>query len=159
MIELPAELLQPFDGYLHLGMFNEANDELENLPTELKTHPAVLSARLNLLMKMKRWEDGAILASSLTTLWPDVCEFHVRTAFCLHEMKRTAEARQALLDGPKALRSQAVFYYNLACYDAQLGNLEESRRHLATCFKLDKGYRAESLHDPDLEPLWENSGE
>jgi hypothetical protein len=42
MTELPAEILEPFAGYIALGMYNDANNELERLPAELKTHPAVL---------------------------------------------------------------------------------------------------------------------
>jgi predicted Zn-dependent protease len=154
MAALLPEALDPFRGYLILGMYNDANDELERLPAELKTHPAVLSARLDLLMEMERWEDGVILGRSLFKLWPDECSFYVRTGFCLHEMKRTQEARQTLLDGPEALRSHAVYFYNLACYEAQLGNIAEAKRQLASCFKMDKNYKAESLDDPDLEPLW-----
>jgi predicted Zn-dependent protease len=155
VIELPAEILEPFAGYLALGMYLDANDELENLPTALKAHPTVLSARLELLIEMKRWEDGAILGQSLFKLWPDACEHYVRTAFCLHEMKQTKEARKTLLCGPEALRSQAVYFYNLACYEAQLGNIAEAKRQLAICFEMDKAYKAESLDDPDLAPLWE----
>jgi predicted Zn-dependent protease len=152
--ELAANVLEPFSGYLVLGMYDDANDELERLPNDLKTHPAVLSARLDLLMEMERWDDGVILGRSLFKLWPDECSFHVRTAFCLHEMKRTQDARQTLLDGPEALHSHAVFFYNLACYEAQLGNIAESKRQLSIAFKMDMNYKAESLDDPDLEPLW-----
>ena len=154
MTELPVEILEPFAGYLALGMYHDANDELENLPTVLKAHPTVLSARLDLLIEMKRWEDGAILGSSLFKLWPEECEHYVRTAFCLHEMKQTKEARKTLLGAPEALRDQAVYYYNMACYEAQLGNLAEARRYLDICFEMDKNYRAESLDDLDLAPLW-----
>ena len=80
MTELLTDLLEPFDGYIALGMFMEATDELERLPTELKTHPAVLSATLDLLIELKRWEDGELLGRSLFKLWPDECSFYVRTA-------------------------------------------------------------------------------
>jgi tetratricopeptide (TPR) repeat protein len=154
MPDIHNTILAPFDGYLDLGMHQEANDELERLPIELKTHPLVLSARLDLLMEMKRWEDGEILGRSLFKLWPDECEFYIRTAFCLHEMKRTQEALETLMSGPSALQSKAVFFYNAACYQAQLGHLTEAKQMLSVCFKLDKNYKAESLDDPDLEPLW-----
>jgi tetratricopeptide (TPR) repeat protein len=154
MTDFSPGLLEPFAGYLSLGMYNDANDVLENLPTQLKTHPSVLSARLDLLIKMKRWEDGVILGRSLFKLWPDECSFYVRTAFCLHEMRRTQEARQTLLEGPEALRGHAVYFYNLACYEAQLGNIAEAKRQLSIAFKMDQNYKAESLDDPDLEPLW-----
>jgi tetratricopeptide (TPR) repeat protein len=151
---LPDDLLEPFDGYLALGMFMEANDELERMPNGFKAHPTVLTARLALLMEMERWEAAVILGRSLFKLWPDDTEFCIHTAYCLHELKQTAEAKQTLLDGPDALRDLAVFHYNLACYECQLGNLGEAKRRLATCFKIDRAHRAESLEDPDLEPLW-----
>lgn len=153
MIPFP-DALESFNGYLVLGMYDDANDELERLPNELKTHPAVLSAQFDLLMEMERWDDGVILGRSLFKLWPDECSFYIRTAFCQHELKLTHDARQTLLDGPEVLRTHAVYFYNLACYEAQLGNIAEAKRQLKTCFKLDKNYKAESLDDPDLEPLW-----
>ncbi len=64
-------LLQPFCGYVELGMFTEANCELENLPADLKTHPVVLHGRLELLVAMKRWSLAAILGQSLCELWPE----------------------------------------------------------------------------------------
>jgi predicted Zn-dependent protease len=152
--EFPYEILEPFSGYLDLGMFLEAHDERERLPTQVKTHPAVLSARLELLMEMRRWEDAVILGHSLIKLWPVECDFYIRTAFCLHEMKRTEDARQLLLGGPDQLRTLAVYYYNLACYEAQLGNIPEAKRQLAVSTKMDARYKAESLDDPDLEPVW-----
>jgi hypothetical protein len=75
------QLLEPFNGYLHLGMFIDANDELEKLPTVIKTHPKVLEARLVLLMEMDKWEEGVLLGESLIQLWPQEHEFHFKTAY------------------------------------------------------------------------------
>jgi hypothetical protein len=61
-------LLEPFAGYFDLGVFHEANDELENLPNEVKAYPVVLLARLELLVEMERWEDGGILRASFVEL-------------------------------------------------------------------------------------------
>jgi predicted Zn-dependent protease len=157
-MEFSIELLQPFLGYLELGMFLEANDELESLPNQFKTRPEVLSARLELLMMMKRWEDGALLAQSLCKLWPAQNEFYIRTAFCLHELKRTKEARTVLMEGPKALQDDAVYFYNLACYEAQLGNVKEAKRCLSVCFKMNKAFKADALDDEDLAPVWNSLG-
>jgi len=149
-------LLEPFTGYLHLGMFLDANDELEKLPTEFRTHPKVLEARLVLLMEMERWEDGASLGESLIQLWPQEHEFHFKTAYCLHELENTRKAKQTLLSAPESIRDTALYCYNLACYETQLGNIEEAKRLLTVCFTREPGYREESLGDPDLEPLWES---
>ena len=152
-------LLEPFCGYVELGMDIEANDALEALPNQVKTHPLVLSARFELLMVTDHWEEGVILGQSLTKLWPQQFNFWFHTAFCLHEMKRTAEAKQTLLNAPEAIRETAQYSYNLACYEAQLGNIAEAKRQLSIAFKMDQNFKADSLDDPDLEPLWSAIGQ
>ncbi len=151
-------LLHGFRGYLELGMYSDANDELENLPTEIKTHPLVLSARLELLVEMERWEYGALLGESLSQLWPSELDFYFKTAYCLHELKRTEEAKGTIQAAPRSIRKTALYHYNLACYETQLGNLPEAKRLLTECFAIETRYREESLDDPDLQPIWASLG-
>jgi tetratricopeptide (TPR) repeat protein len=153
-----ASLLEPFYGYLELKMYLDANDELENLPAKVKVHPAILHARLELLVEMERWEDGTALGKSLCGLWPDEHEFWFKTAYCLHELKRTAEARETLLAAPSPIRNTALYCYNLACYEAQLGNLGNAKLLLRQSFDTEPAYRDGALDDPDLEPLWSSLG-
>jgi len=51
--------------------------------------------------------------------------------------------------------------YNLACYQTQLGDLEEAWRWLG--YAMDKAdtkeIKLKALDDPDLEPLWRRIGE
>ncbi|MEJ0000948.1 MAG: hypothetical protein WDO13_18320 [Verrucomicrobiota bacterium] len=102
-------------------MDTEANDALEALPDEIKSHPLVYSARLELLVIMERWDDGVILGQSLCRQFPRQLDFWFRTAYCLHAMKRTAEARETLLSAPSAISGTPLYCYNQACYEAQLG--------------------------------------
>ncbi len=147
-------LLQPFYGYFELEMYESASEELENLPLKVKTHPTVLLARLDLLLEMERWEDGIIAGKSYCDLYPLQSEFWIKTAYCLHELKRTAQAKSTLMSGPSDMHEQPIYLYNLAGYEAQLGNLNEAKRLLRECFKKDKSYRQASLTDPDLKPVW-----
>jgi tetratricopeptide (TPR) repeat protein len=149
-------LLDPFFGYVHLKMYDEANEVLESLPEEYKTDSTVLLARLDLVMAMKLWAEGAVLGKSLCELWPGELEFWFRTAFCLHELKRTQEAKDTLLHAPPCIQETATFCYNLACYETQLGNLAEGKRLLKLCFGRNKAFREESVRDPDLKPLWDS---
>jgi predicted Zn-dependent protease len=135
-------------------MFKEASDELEKLPDEIKPHPMVLLARLELLVEMKRWEEGAVLGLSLVKLWPQEHEFHFKAAYCLHELKRTQEAKDTLVAAPDELRKTGLFFYNMACYETQLGNVGQAKLLLKSCFEKNKKWRVEALDDPDLEPLW-----
>ena len=134
-------------------MFEEARAELENLPVELQAHPTVSLARLELLIETGEWEAGATWGESMRRQWPEEHEFHFKAAYCLHELKRTQEAKDTLLGAPVAIRDTALFYYNLACYETQLGHVEAAKQLLKTCFKKDKHFRREALDDPDLEPI------
>jgi len=50
----------------------------------------------------------------------------------------------------------AIFHFNLACYECQLGNLEKSKESLHRTFKLEPRYRVSALEDEDLEPVWDS---
>jgi tetratricopeptide (TPR) repeat protein len=145
--------LQPFVGYVELGMYEDANNELDCLPLEMQEHPMVQLARLELLVEMKRWEEGVLLGESLCDLRPQELEYWFKTAFCQHELKRTMDAKQTLLKAPAHIRETAVFYYNLSCYETQLGDLSEGKRLLEKSCEIDKRFSQDALEDPDLQPL------
>jgi hypothetical protein len=47
--------LQASIGYLELGMIEEANNEIECLPTEMKNSSAVLGVRLEIYRVADKW--------------------------------------------------------------------------------------------------------
>ena len=49
----------------------------------------------------------------------------------------------------------AIFHYNLACYECQLGDLEKAKESLNQAFKLEPQFRVAALDDEDLRPLWD----
>ena len=71
-------------------------------------------------------------------------------------MKRTTEARDILLGIMVCFAVRALMQYNIACYECQLGNLNQAREHLDAAFALSGGLylRPRSLDEPDLAPLW-----
>ncbi len=52
--------------------------------------------------------------------------------------------------------NEATYHYNLGCYDAALGNIEEAQAHLRASFKLDSKFREFARTDPDLRPVWDS---
>jgi tetratricopeptide (TPR) repeat protein len=141
-------------------MFLEAQDEFEKLPAKIKNHPAVQHFSLFLLVKLGKWEEGVLLGESLCKLWPLELGFYMNTALCLHLLGRTNEAKAILVSTPKSIRDTAKgmegnYCYDLACYECQLGNLDEAKRLLRECLAREPQYREEALKDPDLEPLRE----
>jgi hypothetical protein len=75
----------------------------------------------------------------------------------LHELKRTAEARDNLLRVVETFPDNATMRYNLACYESQLGRIKEAKGWLLEASKLGDKRRMKqlALTDSDLEPLQE----
>jgi len=149
--------LQPPDTLpLELGNHIEANEELENITASLRAHPDVLNVRWEIYAAAKKWEAAVDIAAAIVQLDPDDPLGWVHRSYALHELKRTAEARDNLLRVVEKFPISATMRYNLACYECQLGNLERAKQWLEKAFALGdaKGMKLAALDDPDLQPLW-----
>jgi predicted Zn-dependent protease len=155
MIESHERTLTAAQGYCELGMFDEALEELESLPTDCWEDPTVVEMRTVILMQARRWKLALTASRLLCRVASEKTSGFIHAAFCLHELGRTMEAREVLLSGPDGLHSEPVFHYNLACYECALGNLDVARLHLDKSFALDKKYREYAKSDPDLAALRE----
>ena len=140
-------------GYLNLGMLDDAWEELRALPAGEQARPEVVSVRIAILIRMRRWEQALGLSLELCRIIPEHPSPYLDAAFCLHELQRTREARELLLAGPPALQIYGTYHYNMACYETRLGNLHAARDHLGRAIRLDGSYRRMALNDPDLEAL------
>lgn len=140
-------------GYIELEMPDEAMREIDALPEEEQDREDVLQMRLFVHMRTKRWEEALKVCAHLRSVCPECTTGYIHGAFCLHEMGRTLDAKQLLLTGPVCLLREPTYHYNLGCYDAVLGNLEEATRHLETSFEMDRKFREIAKYDPDLKPV------
>lgn len=140
-------------GYMELGLFNEARRELQNLPRQYFEHPEVIELGLMCFLGEQRWSEALAMAYELCAAAPGEPGGYIHAAYCLHEMDRTAEALEVLKNGPKSLRTKSVFYYNLGCYNARLGQVADALRCLERSFELDAGLRRVARKDPDLAAL------
>ncbi len=152
-IEEHSRTLLAAQGYCELSMFGEALGELGTMPVDAQQHPTAVELRLVVLMQAKRWRQALATGRELTQIAPDKSLGFIHTAFCLHELGKTAEARTLLMSGPETLHGEPVYHYNLACYECVLGNLDVARAHLEKSIVLDKKFRDYAQTDPDLKPL------
>ena len=143
-------------GYYELEMMEDALAELDTLPRAVQDRLDVLQMRLFIQLRARRWRESLKISQAMCRVSPEEPVGFIHAAFCLHEMGRTAEAKTLLLDGPAALLNEATYHYNLGCYDAVLGNIEEAQAHLRLSFKLDKKLRDSAKTDPDLRLVWDN---
>lgn len=140
-------------GYLELGMVEEALAELVAVQTPAITDPDLIELRLHILMQGGRWSDALASAEELLRLNSSALPAYIHGAFALHELGRTAEARDLLLRGPEVLRKDPTFHYNIGCYEAVLGNCDSAIQSLEKSFALDETYRDFAKQDPDLEAI------
>ena len=141
------------EGYAELGMYEEALAELDRLTGEVEDFPAILQMRVAIVLQLRDWAAALRLSHRLCELLPNESYGFIHAAFCLHELGRTLEAKETLLNGPASLLDEAVYYYNLGCYDAVLGNLEQAKAYLRASFRLNKAFRALAKKDADLVAL------
>ena len=63
--------LEAAEGWLELGNWREANEELENITPQLRAHPFVLEMRWKIYSKAKKWEGAVEIARALSEMLPE----------------------------------------------------------------------------------------
>jgi tetratricopeptide (TPR) repeat protein len=152
--------LEAAQGWIELGNHLEANEELENITPKNRAHLAVLEVGWQIHAKAKKWEAALDIASALVHSVPEHLLGWVHRSYCLHELKRTEEVRDNLLRVVDKFLDDPIMRYNLACYEYQLGRLEQAKNWLEKAFAVgdSKKIKLMALNDPDLEPLWKEIG-
>jgi predicted Zn-dependent protease len=140
-------------GYAELGMSRESISELNTIEREQQNRPEVLQLRLHHLMRGQKWAQALRVSQKLCRAAPDCSAGFLHAGFCLHELGKTAEAKQLLLKGPAALLKEPIYYYNMGCYEALLGNVKDARINLETSFRMDATFRELAKKDPDLKSV------
>ena len=140
-------------GYAELGMTRQSVAELNEIEKCHQSRPEVLQLRLHHLMRAQRWVQALRISQKLCRAAPDCSAGYLHAGFCLHELGKTAEAKQFLLKGPAALLKEPIYYYNMGCYEALLGNVKDARINLETSFRMDSSFRELAKKDPDLKAV------
>ena len=142
-------------GWLGLGDIDSAEEELNQISPPMRAHPEVLLTRSEIYFTAQKWETLLPLAEMLLQQAPELDQVWLNRSYALHELKRTQAAFDQLLPAAEKFPRQWLIRYNLACYCAQLGQLEEAMQWLNGAITLTskKEIKAMALDDPDFEPL------
>jgi len=146
--------LNAADGYLYFNLLDEALKELGSVPTTDQEEAAVMLARIRLLLHKKEWRSAEVLSAQGCGLHPEEGEFTVQRAFALHQMDRNDKAEQVLLSAPDWIRRTGILHYNLACYEARLGDISTARQCIDAAIQINAGIKKSARMDPDLKSLW-----
>lgn len=90
-------------GYVELGLFADAREELGALPEGLFDRSDVIEITVLCLMGEHRWEEALADARRLCVAEPEEPGGFIHAAYCLHEMGRTRDAVDVLVRGPSSL--------------------------------------------------------
>ena len=74
----------------------------------------------------------------------------------IRRSESTDAARNILINSLPKFPPEAIIYYNLACYDCQLGQIASAKQYLKQAFRIDPNWISQALEDEDLKPLWDS---
>ena len=145
-------------GWLGLDVPAEAQAELDRLPPELRRHPAVLETQFAIHAEAKAWAAAFTVAEAAVQLHPDEPGAWIHRAYAARRRPGGGleEAFTLLLPAAEKFPAEVTVPYNLACYRAQQGQLDEAWRWYRAARELAEPARLRklALRDDDLRPLW-----
>ena len=142
-------------GYIALGLFDEASDELQRIDASERASFPVARVRVELHMARREWDLVIVTAEPLVQDRPEFHDVWIAWAFALREQQRVAEALDVLQQGLEMHgHIHPIFHYNLACYHCLLGDLSRAREELRVAADKDDAFNAMAASDPDLQALW-----
>jgi lipopolysaccharide biosynthesis regulator YciM len=140
-------------GFCELGLFQEAVEELEGLPVEVKETRGVLSVWLAVYAGWQKWTEASAVAMHLAESEPEESSWQIALAYAIRRSQGLASAWEILIQASEKFPDCAIIHFNLACYDAQLGRLAEARKRLRQAIQIDEAFATLARKDPDLEPI------
>src|SRR5262245_44567543 len=117
-------------GYVELGMFHEANDQLENIDPFNRAAPEVLAVRIAVYHGLKKWELMQQVAKRVAEYQPDDVQWTISLAYATRRADSIQAAKKILLNAEPKFPKDPNIKYNLACYFCQTGDIKTAKTYL-----------------------------
>ena len=140
-------------GFAELSLFQDAVQELEELPDKFKEIAIVLATWLEVYQRWQKWSEASSVAQRLAEIEPDESNWPLALAYAVRRSRGLVFAQEILKQAGEKFPDCATIHFNLACYAAQLGDLDEARQRLRQAIQLDEGFTDLAKTDPDLKPI------
>jgi hypothetical protein len=151
-----ARHLTAAEGFAELGMYLDANAELEEIDAEVRHVAEVLTVRVSIYAGLEKWELMRTVAGRLAAHDPADAQWAISLAYATRRAQSIEAAKCILLEAVERHPTEPILHYNLACYECQLGDIEVAKARLAHAFDLEPKCRLMALDDDDLAPLWDS---
>lgn len=150
--------LRAVAGWMELGLPGEGLSELADLAPALRQHPEILKIQFSILRPLRRFSEALDTAEQITHHAPGDKWGWLYRSHALHWLGRSSEAYSQLRPLREKFPQAFEVPYDLACYCAQTGRVEEARQLIQECLVLSGAKKDEvqamARQDPDLLPLW-----
>ena len=140
-------------GYLELGMAADASAELDSIEPVRRSDWQVLALRVAVCQETKDWVPMLLLSERLVAMQPAQSQWLISLAYATRRCQSLEAARKILLGALDRFPEESTIPYNLACYEAQLGQVAAARDLLVRAIRMNDAHRTMALADPDLAPL------
>ncbi|MSU34582.1 MAG: tetratricopeptide repeat protein [Pedosphaera sp.] len=153
-----SHLANAAEGWLLLGAPGDAQTELNQLSPDGRRHPRYLDLQWQVFAAGRQWDAAFSVAQQSIDLWGQFPGGWIQRAYAAR--RRTAGglalAFECLIPADALFPKEPIIPYNLACYSAQLGKLDEAWLWFETAVKRGRpeDLRTMALRDEDLRPLW-----
>ena len=159
--------LRAASGWLMLGNYAEANEDLERISPHLRVHPDVLEVRWQIYAKAEKWSACAEIANAVVRLDPNRTSGWIDRAYSLRRGINGGPkaAFDSLLPAVEKFPAEPLIPFNLSCYACQVGQMQDACKWLRRAFAVaaqsghKKRFKLMALEEPDLGPLWRAIGE
>lgn len=145
---------QEAEGYITLGMLEDAANILEDLPTDLKITKEVISLQMHILVKAGKYLKASYLAETLCTFDPGDVDRWVMVARYRYKAGEFALALQWLAFVRSQCEADAYFHYLAAQCLAALARNEDAANSLKAATALNADFGERALDDPRFEFLF-----
>ena len=155
-----AHCLRAALGWLELGSPKEARLEMKQLSEAAQAHPDVLEIRWAVCAGEKNWKEALVCADQLVENHPERASGWIHRAYALRRVGSGGleAAWNVLLKAVEMFPGESVIPYNLACYAAQFGRLNDAwdwlHKAMAAADNVEQ-IKSMALADEDLKELWE----
>lgn len=158
-----THLVRAVEGWLELGLPDEAEAELAQLSSVAKARPHTLDLCWQIHAHRKEWGLAHTVAELLVSAAPDNPSGWIHRAYAARRMDGGGlqTAWDELRPAADRFRTEFLVPYNLACYACQMGRTDAARHWLGRAYEAAgkpnarEGIKLMALADPDLAPMRE----
>jgi tetratricopeptide (TPR) repeat protein len=141
-------------GYAQLGLFLEANEQLEEVDAFNRAAPEILALRVEIYRGLEKWDAMAEICKRLAEFDPNEPKWRTDCAYAVRRFQGIEAAREILLAAESRFPNDPIIQFNLGCYCCVAGDLIGAKKYLKKGFAIEPNLRLQAFDDEDLKSLW-----